>query len=786
MNTLRTILKSIHWFGNAGSIFLVLTVFSYQSGAVCSSTVSVFPYNQSFETSMGGWSSGGTGNDWAWGSPTKPIINSAGNGVKCWISGGLTTSFYSNGERSWVESPCFDFSSLPHPYVSFRIFWETEHQYDGCTFQYSLNGGASWANVGSSSDPVNCNNDHWFNFSSITNLSTLATVREGWTGTILPSSGSCQGGFGSGGWILAKHCMPYLAGEPSVKFRFAFGAGTSCNNYDGFAFDDVTIMEAPPVTSNFSFSCVSGNTVSFTDLSGTCADSWSWNFGDPGSGANNISTLQNPVHTFSASGSFNVTLTASGSCSGGTAFPEVISIIQSSAVPHDVSCYGGNDGSADIAVTGGGGPFSYQWNTSPVQNTSTAVGLSPGSYTFFVNGNNVCPDTGTVTIGQPLIITHSVSTVAAHCGNDNGVATATISGGTAPYHYNWSSGDTTSSVNNLPPGNYLLTVNDSKGCTVTNPFVIGQKPPLAIFLTSADASCGISNGTVHVNVNGGTSPFQYAWLPFVSNANVASNLASGDYVVTVTDSSGCTKQDTATILQQPGLLVAVSSSPDSCSKNIGAVYANVLNGTPPFQYTWNPGGIFSQDLTHLGGGDFTVTVTDSMGCTKDKSVHVDDYGSFTMSLGDDSKICPGNELILYAGNFSSYLWQDTSTLSSLTIHEPGIFWVTVMNSFGCYASDTIVVKEECLDDVIAPNAFTPNGDGRNDFFFASGTNVTSFNMKIFNRWGEKIFESDNMNSPWNGSYKGKEQESDVYVWLLNFSIDNNEPVRKVGRVFLIR
>ena len=99
--------------------------------AQCGTTINTFPYAEDFETSQGGWTPGGTSNDWAWGTPAKAVITGAGSGHKCWVSGGLTTSFYNYGERSYVKSPCFNFSGLQYPMIDFLIFWDSEHTYDG-------------------------------------------------------------------------------------------------------------------------------------------------------------------------------------------------------------------------------------------------------------------------------------------------------------------------------------------------------------------------------------------------------------------------------------------------------------------------------------------------------------------------------------------------------------------------------------------------------------------------------------------------------------------------------
>ena len=163
--------------------FAYISCFLQKANGQCATPINIFPYTEGFETSNGNWTSGGTANDWAWGTPNKPVITgAAGGSTKCWIVGGLIGSAYNNGERSWLQSPCFDFTTVQHPYISFSVFWEMEQKFDGAGFQYSTNLGATWTNVGSVSDPSNCLNTNWFNFSPVTNMNGLATIRDGWSG----------------------------------------------------------------------------------------------------------------------------------------------------------------------------------------------------------------------------------------------------------------------------------------------------------------------------------------------------------------------------------------------------------------------------------------------------------------------------------------------------------------------------------------------------------------------------------------------------------------------------
>lgn len=363
----------------------------------CTTPITSFPYREPFELTNGTWTAGGTGNNWAWGSPSKAVIRSAGEGNKCWVSGGLTGTGYSASEASWLQSPCFDFSAIQFPYVEFLIFWDTEQQFDGASLQYSLDQGGSWTTAGSASGLKDCLNENWFNQAPITYLSSLTTQRDGWSGTTQSTSGNCRGGNGSGGWIRAKQTLPALAGKSSVQFRFIFGAGTICNNFDGLAIDDFFIGEAPPNQASFDKVCVSRDTVDFIDRSLLCPRQFNWDFGDPASGVNNTSTSKNPRHVFSAPGTYTVKLTSSGPNNAASTISQSITILQVNAIQKKpADCVSDLGGQAEALISGATGPFVYTWNTVPPQNTAIATNLSSGIYQVRVTAANACPATDTV------------------------------------------------------------------------------------------------------------------------------------------------------------------------------------------------------------------------------------------------------------------------------------------------------------------------------------------------------------------------------------------------------
>lgn len=510
------------------------------SGALaqCVSPINTFPFTENFELSNGGWIVGGNAPDWAWGSPSKAVITTAGQGSKCWVVGNLTGNSYNPNELSWLQSPCFNISSLANPRVNFLVFWDSERSFDGALLEYSVDGGVNWTILGNQNSNTNCLGSNWYNHPSIRYLNN----NPGWSGSV---SANCGSSNGSAGWLQATHSLASVAGSSGVIFRFRFGAGSVCNDFNGFAIDQFRIEESPPPgTVDFSSLCSGNNTGLFINQSTLCRASVAWNFGDSASGASNAASGDSATHVFSGPGTYQVTMTVTfnnGQVSSRTKSFTVIGA--SAAVIKEVSCFGNADAQAQATAAGGSGPFFYSWNTSPVQNTALANGLAAGTYIVNISSFNACPAEADVTITQPDSLFASPIVENEICGNGSGSISLQTAGGTAPYAYAWNNGAADSSLTALSTGSYSVLITDANGCSYSSG---------TISVGNTINNVNVSLGNDRVICTGESAILDpgsfagYLWQDG-STSRTLTVTETGLYEVQVTDDNGCTGSASVTI-----------------------------------------------------------------------------------------------------------------------------------------------------------------------------------------------------------------------------------------------
>ena len=725
-------------------LVILLTLSVVGVYAQCATPLNTFPYVEDFETGPA-WTTSASActplglviNDWQWGHPIKNVINSAGSGYKCWIVGDTSGWFYAYGERSWIESPCFNFSAIQYPYVQFKIWWESEYKYDGTNLQYSLDAGTTWKDVGAFGDPTDCMDANWYNYNNVTNLGSYShslpghgntsqtypslctgTSTNGWCGNIQAanyadttgvSGSTCQAGHGSAGWVTAKHCMPYLAGQPQVLFRFTFGAGTSCNNFNAIAIDSVAIGNGTPNTASFIHTCINTNTLQFTGTVTQCPDTFQWNFGDPGSGASNTilgAGSLTPTHTFSAPGTYNVTFTVKGGpCNPPASITQTVKIIGVTTTTTPAGCTGA--GGSAIAVVGGNAtPYTYAWSTAPVQTHDTATGLAASTYTVTVTTAGACSATASATITASTPMTHVITTTPSLCTSSNGTAKVVESGGTPGYTYVWSGGlGTTDSIKNVAAGTYTLTLTDSHGCQDVVTVTIANGGGVTASLGSqTNVTChGQNNGSSTINTNGGTQPYTYHWTTTLSNNNNTENgLAPGSYVVTVTDANGCQATVPVTITQPTAFSPTVTTTSTLCGASTGTAKVVETGSTPNYTYLWSNGLGTADSIKNQPAGSYTLTITDSKGCLDTVPVSISNSGGVTATLGGTTNVtCPGGAngtITVNAANGTlpyTYHWTSTITNANSTQggFAAGTYTITVTDASGCIATVSATITQ---------------------------------------------------------------------------------------------
>jgi len=323
--------------------------------------------------------------------------------------------------------------------------------------------------------------------------------------------------------------------------------------------------------------------------------------------------------------------------------------------------------------------------TTPVLSSSTTyyVGTCPGYFRVPVNVN----------IGGSFSC--SLTPTAAGC-TTGGAVTVTLSGGSPAFTYSWSNGSTNATLTNVPAASYTVKVTDAGGCTSTSTTTVGNGGStidLSAVSTTNPLCFGQATGTASVSPAGGTSPYTYTWNNSITTAT-NSNIASGIYSVTVTDNTGCSGSTTATLTDNPVLSLTTGSSPASCTAADGQAWVTTTGGSGSYAYSWIPGSAVTPTASNISSGSYTISVTDTHGCTQTQAVLVGSSGGFTANVtGITNVSCFGGADGSAAVSASSgtlpytYSWQPNGA-TSITVSNlsAGSQTVVVSDANGCFTT----------------------------------------------------------------------------------------------------
>ncbi len=731
--------------------------------------------------------------------------------------------------------------------------------------------------------------------------STTVTQPTSVTATIATKTIACNGG-------LSNATVSASGGTGAYTFSWAPTVSTSTviNNISAGTYSvtikdanncvltkTTTITQPAPITNTLNLVHVTCNTFTNGQASsnvsgGTPAYSYTWF--PVNVNASSVSGL--------AVGNYTLVVKDSKQC----AFTQTFSINQPAQLTYtfahtDEFCINA-DGTATVTMGGGNGPYTYSWTTSPAQTNSVATGLAAGSYSVFVTDANNCKITAAVSIGNLSNMMASIPTKTnVSCnGTCNGAATASITGSSGPYTYNWIGipTGTLPTITGLCQGQYTVKITDPSGCYTQTSVVITEPAAMSYSVGGVNIICYGQSTTLTGSVTGGTPGYTFNWQPggLTGTSVAVSPTTTTGFSLTVTDSKGCVgppKVYSVTV-NAPISINAGANSVTVCPNVTTSVTVNAIGGNGIYTYNWMPGGITTNSISvNLQTTTiYTVTISDGCGSTPvSTTVSINVFQiqnpSFTVSstkgcepfctqfsntstgtttalwnFGDFSPpvqspvvthcyTTPGtysvalmitnaqgckftlikpNIIIVYGKPLADFvqhpnvidLNHNDATFENASVNATTFSWsldgtpMSAQSNFdytfsqvGCYnlqlvASNVGTSNNVCRDTISKqicvtegfnfwiPNAFSPDLDGKNDYFYPKGTGwvETDFRFEIYDRWGTLIYKTTDTTGQWDGRYGGMRATDEIYVWRVFVRDIYDDEHEYRGNVLLMR
>lgn len=479
-------------------------------------------------------------------------------------------------------------------------------------------------------------------------------------------------------------------------------------------------------------------------------------------------------------GTYKVTVRDATGCSAS----RTISIYQQppltiARISTETASCSGSGGSLTIHATGGAPPYSYSVTNTSFQ-ADSLFPAAAGTYTVYVRDATGCSDSRSVTVGQDGPINFTLAVTADSCtGRPDGTITVTANGGSGNYSY--SLDGTTYQPSNLlkaASGNYTVYVRDNKGCSAQQTVSVPLRNTLSLQMGSGATLC--EGASLQLQPRSNAASFSWSPAAGLSDASVLQPIASPAATTTYTlqvRSGLCEASGQVTLTVNPAPLPNAGRDTSICFGTTAT-----LNGNGGISYSWNPASSFanpagrSQVVRPQATTTYWLHVEDANGCRsiRPDSITVTVLEPVVADAGADTIIAIGQPLQLEgAGSGTVFQWTPPAGLSNPSIRNPiallnnhTTYTLKVTNSAGCSDEDAISIKVYKGNDIYVATAFTPNNDGRNDLLLAIPAGIATFKyFKVYNRWGELVFETSDFRKGWDGRIKGLPQETGTFIWM---------------------
>jgi len=481
----------------------------------------------------------------------------------------------------------------------------------------------------------------------------------------------------------------------------------SCTDTISITLDQPTLLTASMSVDSVQCNGESNGSATVTATGGTVPYTYTW---DAGTG-----NQTSPTASSLSMGTYNVMIEDANGCKTySSAVVHQPSILELHLTKANVQCNGGFDGHAEAIVNGGTPNYSYQWNTNSTNDS--IIGLSAGLYIITVSDHNGCIKKDSITIVEPSILIADTSSVDVLChGGNNGQASVNVSGGTNPYHYEWSNNAGDNNNITVSAGTYIVTVTDNHSCITTATVVVHEPDTISTVVTINQPHCGNTDGDASVLVNGGISPYSYSWS--TGNAsdttNSLSNIGGGSYVLIINDNNNCVFVQNVS-LQDLGAadIEVVDIAHNRCYQDsLGKATTSIISGgTAPFTYIWKHNSDTIQissnnNIDSIPQGSYSVVVKDDVGCISTKDFTINEDNEILASTQIDSVIlCYGDTNAVISvtatggtSNFN-YIW----TTNTDTI-QMGASNILDSLSSGTY---NVIVQDDSLCEIAIPVILT--------------------------------------------------------------------------------